>query len=166
MPDSTILIDYMLARVTDLIKHLLVYPARMQQNLDLTGGLVYSQRLLLQLIEGGAQRKEAYEAVQRNAMQAWEGARHPGKEPVVADSGRVGENKPPGGGGWHGGRADFKDLVSKDPLITKYLTPDQIESCFDPTHYLRHMNAIYRRVFGMDERQGKRRMARTRKQRG
>jgi adenylosuccinate lyase len=102
------------------------------------------------LIEGGAQRKDAYEAVQRNAMQAWEGARQGA----------------PGVGGWNRGGADFKELVSKDPLITKYLTPDQIESCFDPTHYLRHMDAIYRRVFGMDERQGKRRMARTRKQRG
>jgi len=165
MPDSTILIDYMLARFTDLIKHLLVYPARMQRNLDLTGGLVYSQRLLLELIEGGAQRKDAYEAVQRNAMQAWEGARLPGKESVLADSGRAGENKLPGGGGWHSGRAGFKELVGKDPLITKYLTHEQIESCFDPAHYLRHINTIYRRVFGMDERQGKRRMARTRKQR-
>ena len=165
MPDSTILIDYMLARFTDLIKHLLVYPARMQRNLDLTGGLVYSQRLLLELIEGGAQRKDAYEAVQRNAMLAWEGARLPGKESVLADSGRAGGNKLPGGGGWHSGRAGFKELVGKDPLITKYLTHEQIESCFDPAHYLRHINTIYRRVFGMDERQGKRRMARTRKQR-
>ena len=90
VPDNTILIDYMLARFTDLIKHLLVYPARMQRNLDLTGGLVYSQRLLLELIEGGAQRKDAYEAVQRNAMLAWEGARLPGKESVLADIGTGG----------------------------------------------------------------------------
>src|SRR5215211_4742124 len=73
-PDSTILIDYMLARVTDLIKHLVVYPDRMKQNLELTGGLVYSQRLLLILIEKGAQRKESYEAVQRIAMASWRGA--------------------------------------------------------------------------------------------
>src|SRR6476619_5649269 len=97
MPDSTIVIDYMLAKVTDLIEHLVVYPDRMQRNLDLTGGLVYSQRLLLELIEGGAQRKDAYEAVQRNAMQAWEGARLPGKESVLADLGRAGGNKLPGG---------------------------------------------------------------------
>jgi adenylosuccinate lyase len=120
MPDSTILVDYMLARFTALIKHLLVYPARMQRNLDLTGGLVYSQRLLLELIEGGVQRKDAYEAVQRNAMQAWEGG------------------------------SGFKELVSKDPLIAKYLTTEQIESCFDPKHYLRHLNKIYQRVFGRD----------------
>src|SRR6185436_8512735 len=73
MPDSTILVDYMLVRLTDLIKNLLVYPERMKRNLDLTGGLVYSQRLLLELVERGAQRKEAYEAVQRCAMVAWKG---------------------------------------------------------------------------------------------
>lgn len=133
MPDSTILVDYMLARFTDLMKNLLVYPARMQRNLDLTGGLVYSQRLLLELIESGAQRKDAYEAVQRNAMLAWEGA-------------RLGA---PGVGGWNKGHGEvFKELVKKDPLITKYLTAEQIESCFDPKHYLRHLNKIYQRVFG------------------
>jgi len=147
MPDSTILVDYMLARFTDLIKHLLVYPARMQRNLDLTGGLVYSQRLLLELIEGGAQRKDAYEAVQRNAMQAWEGA-------------RLGV---PGVGGWNRGGAGFKELVSKDPLITKYLTTEQIESCFDPKHYLRHLEKIYRRVFGVDGKKNARSMRRKNK---
>ncbi|HYM37333.1 MAG TPA: adenylosuccinate lyase [Nitrospiraceae bacterium] len=118
MPDSTILIDYMLVRVTDLIRNLIVYPQRMKQNLEMTGGLVYSQRLLLALIEKGAQRKEAYEAVQRCAMSAWKG------------------------------RAGFHDLVSKDPFITKRLTHAQIQSCFDPRYYLRHVDTIYRRVFG------------------
>ena len=127
MPDSTILVDYMLARFTDLVQHLLVYPARMQRNLDLTGGLVYSQRLLLELIEGGAQRKDAYEAVQRNAMKTWKDG------------------------------AGFKELVSKDPLITKYLTAEQIESCFDPKHYLRHLNKIYQRVFGVEGKKNTRR---------
>ena len=127
MPDSTILVDYMLARFTDLVRNLLVYPARMQRNLDLTGGLVYSQRLLLELIEGGAQRKDAYEAVQRNAMLAWKGG------------------------------TSFKELVSKDPLIAKYLTSEQIDSCFDPKHYLRHLNKIYRRVFGTDGKKNARR---------
>ena len=124
LPDSTILIDYMLVRLTELIKTLLVYPARMKHNLDLTGGLVYSQRLLIDLVERGAQRTEAYEAVQRHAMAAWEG--------------RV---------RWHGG-AGFQELVSKDPLITRYLTEAEIESCFDPAYYLRHLDTIYRRVFG------------------
>ena len=118
LPDSTILIDYMLVRMTDLIRNLLVYPQRMKQNLELTGGLVYSQRLLLALIEKGAQRKEAYEAVQRCAMSAWKG------------------------------RAGFHDLVSKDPFITKRLTHAQIQACFDPKYYLRHMDTIYRHVFG------------------
>ena len=79
MPDSTILVDYMLARVTDVVKNLIVYPEHMKRNMELTGGLVFSQRLLLALIEKGAQRKESYEAVQRNAMTAWKGRdRFPG----------------------------------------------------------------------------------------
>ncbi|MDE3019710.1 MAG: adenylosuccinate lyase [Nitrospirota bacterium] len=120
MPDSTILVDYMLVRLTDLVKNLLVYPERMQRNLDLTGGLVYSQRLLLELVERGAQRKESYEAVQRCAMEAWKG------------------------------RAGFQDLVGKDPVISKALTQAQIAACFDPAYYLRHLGKIYQRVFGRE----------------
>lgn len=152
MPDSTILVDYMLVRITDLIRNLLVYPDQMQRNLDLTGGLVYSQRLLLELIEHGAQRKEAYEAVQRNAMEAWEGARRSGKKSVLADSGRVGGNDSPGAGGCNGGVRSFKELVGKDPFITKHLTAADIDACFDPKHYLRHLDQIYRRVFGTSGR--------------
>lgn len=117
MPDSTILIDYMLAKVTDLIEHLVIYPDRMRRNLELTGGLVYSQRLLLALVEKGAQRKESYEAVQRNAMASWRG-----------------------GGG-------LQDLVSKDPFISRHLTKPEISTCFNPKYYLRHLDQIYRRVF-------------------
>ncbi len=119
VPDSTILLDYMLVRFTGLIKDLIVYPARMLQNLDLTGGLVYSQRLLLALIERGAQRKEAYEAVQRCAMEGWQR------------------------------RIGLQELVSKDPLVTQYLDQADIAGCFDPKHYLRHVHSIYRRVFGV-----------------
>lgn len=118
MPDSTILIDYMLAKVTDLIKHLVVYPDRMRENLELTGGLIYSQRLLLTLVEKGAQRKASYEAVQRNAMASWRG----------------------------GGA--LQELVLKDPFISQHLTKSEIAACFNPTHYLRHLDQIYRRVFG------------------
>ena len=118
MPDSTILIDYMLARITDVIKHLVVYPANMKRNLNITGGLVYSQRLLLRLIEKGAQRKEAYEAVQRNAMASWKGAE------------------------------ELQELVRRDPFVTKHLTATEIRSCFDPKYYLRHIDKIFRRVFG------------------
>lgn len=117
MPDSTILIDYMLAKVTDLIKHLVVYPANMKRNLELTGGLVYSQRLLLALIEKGAQRKESYEAVQRNAMASWSGS---------------------------GG---LQELVSKDPFIAQHLKKSEIAACFNPKYYLRHVDAIFKRVF-------------------
>jgi adenylosuccinate lyase len=118
MPDSTILIDYMLARATDLIRGLVVYPERMKRNLELTGGLVYSQRVLLALIQKGAQRKESYEAVQRNAMAVWKGG------------------------------GTFSDLVGKDPFIARHLTPAEIFSCFDPRYYLRHVDEIFRRVFG------------------
>lgn len=118
MPDSTILIDYMLAKVTDLIEHLVVYPDRMRRNLELTGGLVYSQRLLLALIEKGAQRKESYEAVQRNAMASWRG-----------------------GGG-------LRELAEKDPFISQHLNGREIATCFNPQYYLRHLDQIYRRVFG------------------
>ncbi|HLZ34112.1 MAG TPA: adenylosuccinate lyase [Nitrospira sp.] len=117
MPDSTILVDYMLSKVTDLIKHLVVYPENMKRNLELTGGLVYSQRLLLALVEKGAQRKESYEAVQRNAMASWKGA---------------------------GG---LQQLVGEDPFIGKYLKKNEIAACFNPKYYLRHLDQIFRRVF-------------------
>lgn len=119
LPDSTILVDYMLARITDVIKNLVVYPENMRRNLELTGGLVYSQRLLLALIEKGAQRNESYEAVQRNAMASWNGD------------------------------GNLLSLVSKDPFITKHLTAREIKTCFNPKYYLRHIDQIYRRVFGL-----------------
>ncbi|MDH4080400.1 MAG: adenylosuccinate lyase [Nitrospira sp.] len=122
MPDSTILVDYMLAKVTDLIDHLVIYPDRMKRNLELTGGLVYSQRLLLALVEKGAQRKESYEAVQRNAMTSWRG----------------------------GGR--LQDLVNNDPFISRHLTKQDISTCFNPKYYLRHLDRIYQRVFGRTQR--------------
>jgi adenylosuccinate lyase len=118
LPDSTILVDYMLARMTDVIKNLVVYPENMRRNLELTGGLVYSQRLLLALIEKGAQRKESYEAVQRNAMASWSGG------------------------------GDLQTMVSKDPFIIKHLKASEIKACFNPKYYLRYIDQVYRRVFG------------------
>jgi adenylosuccinate lyase len=118
LPDSTILVDYMLARMTDVLKNLVVYPENMRRNLELTGGLVYSQRLLLALIEKGAQRKESYEAVQRNAMASWRGG------------------------------VDLQTMVSKDPFIIKHLKASEIKACFNPKYYLRHIDQVYRRVFG------------------
>lgn len=138
LPDSTVLVDFMLVRLTEIIRTLLVYPARMKQNLDLTGGLIYSQRLLLAMVEQGAQRKDAYEAVQGNAMEAWKG------------------------------RAGFQDLVSKDPVVSKYLSAAQIAACFDPKYYLRHLDTIYQRVFGASARKSHRggKAAKTRPRKG
>jgi len=118
VPDSNILIDYMLVRLTKLLTNLVVYPDRMLKNLNLTGGLIYSQRLLLALVDRGAERKAAYEAVQRNAMEAWQG------------------------------RGDFQDLVTKDPFISRKLRASEIQSCFDPHAYLKNLPQVYRRVFG------------------
>ena len=118
LPDGTILIDYMIVRLTRLLKSLVVYPERMLENLNLTGGLVYSQRLLLALVDRGLERKAAYEAVQRNAMKAWEG------------------------------EGVFHELVSQDPLIAKALTQAEIKGCFEPRWYVRRLNEVYRRVFG------------------
>lgn len=117
IPDGTILIDYMLVRLTNLLKRLVVYPERMRKNLNLTGGLIYSQRLLLALVKKGIERKAAYEAVQRRAVEAWDG------------------------------QGSFQELVSRDPLIAARLTPAEIRACFDPHAYLRHLDHVYRRVF-------------------
>jgi len=118
IPDSTMLVDYMLARFTDLMAKLVVYPDQMRRNIDLTGGLIYSQRLMLELVTRGAPRIQAYEVVQRLAMEAWQG------------------------------RAPFRDLVEKDPFVITHLTARAIGACFDPKAYTRHVPAIFKRVFG------------------
>ena len=124
-PDSTILIDYMLVRLNKILKHLDVYPDRMLHNLNLTGGLVYSQRLLLALVEQGATRKESYEVVQRHAMTSWKK------------------------------QGTFQQLIAQDPYIKKYLSPGQIASCFEPKSYLRHQNLVFSRVFGRQPRRAR-----------
>jgi len=117
IPDSTILVDYLLNRLTDLIDTLVVYPDNMKANLERTGGLIYSQRILLELAKRGARREEAYEAVQRLAMA----------------SGR--------------GKGRFIDKIKTDRFIRNYLKPQEIDDCFEPEYYLRHLDAIYKRVF-------------------
>ncbi|WP_371375592.1 adenylosuccinate lyase [Sporomusa aerivorans] len=118
LPDSTILVDYMLRIFTDIIDRLLVYPDAMKANIEKTGGLIFSQRVLLKLVDKGAVREEAYRWVQRNAMARWlEGA-------------------------------DFKTNVIGDPDIKQYLTPAEIEECFEYSHYLRHVDTIMAR-FGL-----------------
>ncbi|MBI3610108.1 MAG: adenylosuccinate lyase [Nitrospirae bacterium] len=117
IPDSAILTDYLLNRLTDMVETLLVYPEQMKANLERTGGLIYSQRLLLELTKRGARREKAYEAVQQLAMAAWRGE----------------------------GR--FAEMVRTDRFIGKYLKPREIRDCFEPDYYLRHLDTIYKRVF-------------------
>jgi adenylosuccinate lyase len=117
-PDSTILADHLLAKTTDLIDRLLVYPERMKKNLELTGGLIFSGRLLLDLAEAGMMREDAYRLVQSHAMRAW-------KEDL-----------------------NFREEVARDPAITKLLSPEKLEKTFDYTRQLGNVDAIFRRVLG------------------
>jgi len=116
-PDSTILADYMLARLTQIIKGLVIYPEHMRRNLDMTRGLISSQQLLSLLIRKGIARKDAYQWVQRNAMQAW----------------KQGE--------------DFLRLVRADADIAQCLDDKEIAEAFDLNIHLQHINDIYKRVF-------------------
>ena len=117
LADSTILTDYLLARTTDLIRRLLVYPERMRANLERGGGLVYSGQLLLELAAKGVLRETAYRWVQRNAMQAWE-----------TDG-------------------DFRALVEQDPDISATLSPADFAHAFDLQRQLQHVGRIFERVF-------------------
>jgi len=120
-PDSTILTDYLLAKTTSLIEKLLVYPARMQKNLESTGGLIFSGQLLLDLAEAGMLREDAYRLVQRHAMNAWQ-------NDLV-----------------------FRELVAADPEITSRLTPEKLAKTFDLTRQLNNVDAIFERVLAGDE---------------
>jgi adenylosuccinate lyase len=117
-PDSTILVDYLLAKTTDLIDCLLVYPARMKKNLESTGGLIFSGQLLLDLAEAGMLREAAYELVQLHAMRAW-------KDDL-----------------------SFRDEVSRDPTIAKLLGPKKLARTFDYSRQLTNVDAIFKRVLG------------------
>jgi adenylosuccinate lyase len=117
-PDSTILVDYLLAKATDLIDRLLVYPERMKKNLELTGGLIFSGQLLLDLAEAGMLREDAYRLVQAHAMQSW-------KEDLI-----------------------FRDEVAKDAKISGLLSPEKLAMTFDYTRQLGNVDAIFKRVLG------------------
>jgi adenylosuccinate lyase len=117
-PDATVTLDFALNRLAGLIDKLLVYPANMQKNLDRLGGLVHSQRLLMELTQKGASREDAYKFVQRNAMPVWRG------------------------------EGDFQALLKKDPDVKKYLTDAEIEERFDLGYHLKHVDTIFQRVFG------------------
>jgi len=119
IPDSTITLDYMLAKMTDIITNLLVYPENMLRNVERTHGLIFSQRILLTLVEEkGLTRERAYEMVQRNAMQTW----------------RTGES--------------FRDLLLKDSEVTAQLSEKEINELFDYNYHLKNVDEIYKR-FGL-----------------
>jgi adenylosuccinate lyase len=118
LPDSTILVDYLLARTTSLVRNLRVFPERMRRNLDLTGGLIFSAQLLNDLAAAGMLRETAYRVVQGHAMRCWE----------------------------QGG--DFRAAIEADPEIRAVLTADQIGQAFSLDRQLRNVGAIFERVFG------------------
>jgi adenylosuccinate lyase len=117
-PDATVTLDFALNRLAGLIEKLLVYPENMQKNLDRLGGLVHSQRLLIALTQKGASREDAYKFVQRNAMPVWRG------------------------------EGDFLDLLKKDADVKKYLSDAEIAEQFDLGYHFKHVDTIFKRVFG------------------
>ncbi|MEE9137399.1 MAG: adenylosuccinate lyase [candidate division NC10 bacterium] len=116
LPDSTILLDYLLTKMREVLEGLQVYPQQMERNLQRTHGLLFSQRVLLALTEKRVSREVAHHLVQRNAMKAWEG------------------------------EVDFQALLSKDAEVTQYLSADEIASCFDLKPYLEHVDTIFSRL--------------------
>jgi adenylosuccinate lyase len=119
-PDATVTLDFALARLTGVVDKLLVYPERMQKNLDLMGGLVHSQRVLLALTQAGASREDAYRLVQKSAMKVWES----------------------------GGALSLLDLLKADPEVSALLPADKLEESFDLGYHLKHVDTIFERVFG------------------
>ena len=116
LPDSTILLDYMLHTMIRILEGLQVFPERLRENFERSHGLIYSQRVLLKLAEKGLPRQRAYEIVQANAMTAWREQR------------------------------SFQELLAKDPEVTRHLAPGELKECFDPGWYLRNVDVIYRRL--------------------
>ena len=116
LPDSTILADYMLQKMTWIIDNLVLHKDAMRRNIDKTGGLIFSQRLLLALVDKKLTREEAYKIVQSNAMKAREAG------------------------------LNFKEVVSSDPMVRKHLTEGEIKAAFDINYYLRNIGVIYKRL--------------------
>jgi adenylosuccinate lyase len=117
-PDATVTLDFALGRATSVVEQLLVYPERMQANLDALGGLVFSQRVMLALTQKGMSREDAYAAVQRNAMEAWRG------------------------------NASFLALCCADKEIGQFLSDDELKALFDMRYHTKHVDTIFKRVFG------------------
>ena len=117
IPDSNILMDYILQKFTALIENLNVYPENMKKNLMTTRGLIFSQKVMLKLASKGLSREESYRIVQGISMQVWQG------------------------------ESDFKELLLKDTEVSKYLSNKEIDDCFDYRNYLQHIDFIFKRVF-------------------
>ncbi|MBI2684548.1 MAG: adenylosuccinate lyase [Actinobacteria bacterium] len=116
LPDSHILLDYLLATTTRLVDGLVIYPERMREILESSHGLIFSQRVLLELVERGLTREVAYAIVQRNGLRAWDE------------------------------RRSFRELIARDPEVTALLSPDEIAACFDPAFHTRHLAGVMERV--------------------
>ena len=119
-PDATIALDFALVRLTGVIDRLIVYPEAMRENLEKLGGLVHSQRVLLALTQAGMSREAAYRVVQRNAMEAWKG------------------------------RQSFLEILKRDAEVAAHLEGGALEDLFDLSHHTKHVDTIFRRVFGAD----------------
>ena len=119
-PDATITLDFALARLTGVVEKLLVYPERMEKNLNRMGGLIHSQRVLLALTQAGLGREDSYALVQRNAMKVWESD----------------------------GRLSLLDLLKDDPEVSAHLSTEQLESLFNLDYHLKEVDTIFERVFG------------------
>ncbi len=122
-PDSTILVDFMLSRLTDLLDGLVVHEGAVKNNLNKLGGLINSQRVMLALTGAGMSREDAYKIVQESAMKVWEDVRA-------------------------GNKADFKKLLSGNTKVKKILSEKELSALFDVKYHLKHVDTIYRRVFG------------------
>ncbi|WP_374596256.1 adenylosuccinate lyase [Sphingosinicella sp.] len=119
-PDATVTLDFALVRLTGVIDKLLIYPERMQKNLDKMGGLIHSQRVLLALTQAGVSREDSYRLVQRNAMKVWDSD----------------------------GQLQLLDLLKADPDVTARLSNAELEGLFDLGYHFKHVDTIFRRVFG------------------
>jgi adenylosuccinate lyase len=117
-PDATVTLDFALNRLAGVIENLVVYPENMRRNLDRLGGLVHSQRVLIALTKKGVAREDAYRLVQRNAMKVWRG------------------------------KSDFLSLLKADKDVRKHLSVEEIARNFDLRHHFKHVDTIFRRVFG------------------
>ena len=119
-PDATVTIDFALVRLTGVVDKLLIYPERMQKNLDKMGGLIHSQRVLLALTQAGVSREDSYRLVQRNAMKVWDSD----------------------------GQLQLLDLLKADPDVTARLSNAELEGLFDLGYHFKHVDTVFRRVFG------------------